>query len=89
MLGLFVKDHFSACKTAKMSQPQKKQFQFKYMFPLLYAPILPLIRISLRKRPVLRDRMFGLGVLTAFLHGGYILLFDLDMTGGERKLVRD
>ncbi|XP_077211374.1 SH3/FCH domain protein [Tasmannia lanceolata] len=51
---------------------------FKFLVPLIYAPILPLIRIGLRKNPVLRDRLF-FGVLACgFLHGSYLVtdLYD-------------
>jgi hypothetical protein len=38
-------------------------FTAQLMMPLIYAPLLPLIRISLRDRPVFRDRVFGTAVL--------------------------
>ncbi|MQL88866.1 hypothetical protein Taro_021438 [Colocasia esculenta] len=45
---------------------------FKFLVPLIYAPILPLIRIGLRRNPVVRDRLFY-GVLAgAFAHGAYL-----------------
>ncbi|XP_055822886.1 uncharacterized protein LOC129891526 [Solanum dulcamara] len=51
---------------------------FEYLVPLIYAPALPLIRIALRHKPVLRDRLFY-GVLAgAFAHGTYLVtdLYD-------------
>ncbi|KAG0454793.1 hypothetical protein HPP92_024085 [Vanilla planifolia] len=46
---------------------------FALLVPLIYAPILPLIRIGLRHKPVLRDRLF-FGVLAgAFAHGTYLV----------------
>ncbi|OEL26535.1 hypothetical protein BAE44_0012442 [Dichanthelium oligosanthes] len=43
------------------------------LLPLVYAPVLPLIRIGLRHKPVLRDRLFY-GVLAgAFAHGAYLM----------------
>ncbi|KAF5725811.1 hypothetical protein HS088_TW23G00540 [Tripterygium wilfordii] len=52
---------------------QKKGPPFKFLVPLVYAPILPLIRLSLRRNPVLRDRLF-IGVLVgAFAHGAYLV----------------
>ncbi|KAK3025743.1 hypothetical protein RJ639_035117, partial [Escallonia herrerae] len=46
--------------------------QLKFLVPLIYAPVLPLIRLSLRHKPVLRDRLF-IGVLVgAFAHGAYL-----------------
>eukprot|EP00850_Spirogloea_muscicola_P019380 SM000189S04097 [mRNA] locus=s189:95690:96648:+ [translate_table: standard] len=52
--------------------------KLEYLVPLVYAPILPLIRISLRSRPVLRDRVFLGAVGAALLHGGYLVtgLYD-------------
>ncbi|XP_021895257.1 uncharacterized protein LOC110812729 [Carica papaya] len=51
---------------------------FKFMVPLIYAPILPLIRLSLRKNPVLRDRLFTLVLAGGFAHGFYLVtdLYD-------------
>jgi hypothetical protein len=31
----------------------------KYMAPLIFAPIIPLLRLSLRNKPKLRDAAFG------------------------------
>ncbi|KAK4765723.1 hypothetical protein SAY86_026813 [Trapa natans] len=45
---------------------------FKFLVPLVYAPILPLIRISLRKNPAVRDRLFTLVLAGAFAHGFYL-----------------
>ncbi|XP_072965708.1 uncharacterized protein [Typha angustifolia] len=53
---------------------------FKFLVPLVYAPILPLIRIALRRNPVMRDRLF-FGVLAgAFAHGTYLIsdLYDIE-----------
>ena len=44
--------------------------------PLAYAPLLPLIRIGLRKNPPLRDAVFGSCVLLALAHAGYIMAQD-------------
>jgi hypothetical protein len=46
------------------------------MAPLLYAPLLPLIRLGLRKNPPLRDAVFAGAVLTALCHAGYIMSTD-------------
>ncbi|XP_039142859.1 uncharacterized protein LOC120280177 [Dioscorea cayenensis subsp. rotundata] len=53
---------------------------YKFLVPLVYAPVLPLIRIALRHNPVWRDRLF-FGVLTgAFAHGAYLVseLYDVE-----------
>ncbi|XP_006654098.2 uncharacterized protein LOC102708154 isoform X2 [Oryza brachyantha] len=50
------------------------------LLPLIYAPVLPLIRIGLRHNPVWRDRLFY-GVLAgAFAHGTYLIseLYDVE-----------
>lgn len=52
---------------------QKKGPPLKFLVPLVYAPILPLIRISLRKNPVLRDRLFTVVLAGAFAHGFYLV----------------
>ncbi|MBA0877983.1 hypothetical protein Goshw_015435 [Gossypium schwendimanii] len=48
---------------------QNKGPPFKFLVPLVYAPVLPLIRLSLRKNPVLRDRLFTIVLAGAFIHG--------------------
>ncbi|GLJ36157.1 hypothetical protein SUGI_0725440 [Cryptomeria japonica] len=57
-------------------QPRKPPI--KFLVPLMYAPILPLIKITLKKRPVLRDRLFTAVLGGAFLHGFYLVtnLYD-------------
>lgn len=34
----------------------RREIQYKYLTPLIYAPMLPVIRIALRKQPALRSR---------------------------------
>ncbi|KAL4298287.1 hypothetical protein GQ457_12G023590 [Hibiscus cannabinus] len=59
---------------------QNKGPPFKFLVPLVYAPVLPLIRLSLRKNPVLRDRLFTLVLAGAFVHGSYLVsdLYDAE-----------
>ncbi|XP_048321497.1 uncharacterized protein LOC107432361 [Ziziphus jujuba] len=59
---------------------QNKGPPFKFLVPLIYAPVLPLIRITLRKNPVLRDRVFGVVLAGAFAHGFYLVsdLYDAE-----------
>lgn len=52
---------------------KKKGAPIKFLVPLIYAPALPLIRLSLRHKPVLRDRLFGLVLAGAFAHGFYLV----------------
>ncbi|KAL3830003.1 hypothetical protein ACJIZ3_018805 [Penstemon smallii] len=52
---------------------QNKSPPFKFLSILVYAPILPLIRISLRHKPVLRDRLFTAAMAGAFAHGLYLV----------------
>ncbi|GAQ81726.1 hypothetical protein KFL_000890150 [Klebsormidium nitens] len=54
-------------------QRQPRQVPYKYLVPLVYAPILPLIRIGLAKQPKLRTRVFGLAVGAALLHGAWLI----------------
>ena len=44
--------------------------------PLLYAPLLPLIRLTLRHNPPVRDAAFAAAVGVALLHAGYIMSSD-------------
>ncbi|XP_039799346.1 uncharacterized protein LOC120664277 isoform X1 [Panicum virgatum] len=60
---------------AAVRRPPQHERKPPYMLllPLVYAPVLPLIRIGLRSNPVLRDRLFY-GVLAgAFAHGAYLM----------------
>ncbi|KAK9268958.1 hypothetical protein L1049_000724 [Liquidambar formosana] len=50
-----------------------KAAPYKFLLPLVYAPVLPLIRIALRKKPVLRDRLFTGVLVGAFAHGFYLV----------------
>ncbi|CAN6804588.1 unnamed protein product [Brassica oleracea] len=52
---------------------KKKGAPIKFLVPLIYAPALPLIRLTLRHQPVLRDRLFGLVLAGAFAHGFYLV----------------
>ena len=54
----------------------RQESQRRMMVPLLYAPLLPLIRLGLRQNPPLRDAVFGAAVGTALLHAGYIMFGD-------------
>ncbi|KAL2929424.1 putative C4-dicarboxylate sensor kinase [Bienertia sinuspersici] len=61
-------------------QHKKKGPNFLLMLPLIYAPVLPLIRITLRHKPVLRDRLFTVVLAGAFGHGAYLVsdLYDVE-----------
>ncbi|ESW26947.1 hypothetical protein PHAVU_003G161000 [Phaseolus vulgaris] len=50
----------------------------KFLIPLIYAPALPLIRLALRHKPVLRDRLFTAVLAGGFAHGFYLItdLYD-------------
>ncbi|KAG5380324.1 hypothetical protein IGI04_028166 [Brassica rapa subsp. trilocularis] len=56
-----------------MMERKKKGAPIKFLVPLIYAPALPLIRLTLRHQPVLRDRLFGLVLAGAFVHGFYLV----------------
>ncbi|GAY50549.1 hypothetical protein CUMW_127530 [Citrus unshiu] len=55
---------------------------YKFLVPLIYAPVLPLIRIGLRKNPVVRDRLFTAVLAGAFAHGFYLVFWQ---TVGEHS----
>ncbi|XP_058182746.1 uncharacterized protein LOC131300777 [Rhododendron vialii] len=59
---------------------QNRGIQFKFLVPLIYAPVLPLIRIQLRRNPVLRDRLFTAVLAGALAHGIYLVtdLYDIE-----------
>ncbi|RZB70684.1 hypothetical protein D0Y65_035590, partial [Glycine soja] len=43
----------------------------KFLLP--HAPVLPLIRLSLRHKPILRDCLFTTVLVGAFAHGFYLM----------------
>ncbi|CAI0389562.1 unnamed protein product [Linum tenue] len=63
----------AADPTNQAAVARKPKTPFKFLIPLIYAPVLPLIRLSLRRNPVLRDRLFTAVLAGAFIHGGYLV----------------
>ncbi|CAO2822738.1 uncharacterized protein LOC130823605 isoform X2 [Amaranthus tricolor] len=61
-------------------QQKKRGPNLLLLLPLIYAPVLPLIRITLRHKPVLRDRLFTAVLAGAFVHGTYLVtdLYDVE-----------
>jgi hypothetical protein len=55
---------------------QRRRRQYTMLAPLAYAPLLPLVRLGLRKNPPLRDAVFGSCVLLALAHAGLIMSQD-------------
>ncbi|KAJ6769634.1 hypothetical protein OIU79_020481 [Salix purpurea] len=60
-------------EAAAANRKKKSGPQFKFLVPLVYAPVLPLIRLTLRKNPVVRDRLFTAVLVGAFAHGFYLV----------------
>ncbi|XP_044463041.1 uncharacterized protein LOC123194001 isoform X2 [Mangifera indica] len=67
-------------KQEAVVRKQNNKAPFKFLVPLIYAPVLPLIRIALRRNPVLRDRLFTGVLVGAFAHGFYLVtdLYDIE-----------
>ncbi|XP_031489216.1 uncharacterized protein LOC116256844 [Nymphaea colorata] len=63
-----------------VAKKQNRGPPLKFLAPLIYAPILPLIRIGLRRNPVVRDRLFTAVLAGGFLHGFYLVtdLYDVE-----------
>ncbi|KAL3163305.1 hypothetical protein ABBQ32_009696 [Trebouxia sp. C0010 RCD-2024] len=64
---------------------KKREPNYGLLVPLIYAPILPLLRIGLNGRvaPRTRDGIFAGAVLTALLHAGYVMSGDSSMGAGN------
>lgn len=60
----------------------KQQPQWRFAAPVIYVPSLMFIRLILRKQPVLRDRIFPVGIGLALAHGSYLILSGLS---GQEK----
>ncbi|KAL6126694.1 hypothetical protein ACLB2K_005141 [Fragaria x ananassa] len=65
---------------------RNKSDQIKFLIPLIYAPVLPLIRLTLRKQPVLRDRLFISVLAGAFAHGTYLVYPFVEISNSLRLL---
>uniref|UniRef100_A0A0E0KZ45 Uncharacterized protein n=1 Tax=Oryza punctata TaxID=4537 RepID=A0A0E0KZ45_ORYPU len=64
---------FDDAAARRPTPQQQRKPPLLMLLPLIYAPVLPLIRIGLRHNPVWRDRLFY-GVLAgAFAHGTYLI----------------
>lgn len=57
----------------ELNKTRREQSMYKFLFPLLYAPALPLIRIALRNHPQMRNRAFGAGIAVGLAHAGYVM----------------
>jgi len=63
-------------------QQQQQQFQgerragpdFALYAPLVYGPLLPLIRIAFKNNTLWRNRLFFSGLTMATVHGFYVIL---------------
>lgn len=56
---------------------RRKERQYSNLAPLLYAPLLPLLRLSLKNQPArVRDGAFACAVLTALAHAGSVMFGD-------------
>ncbi|KAM3572661.1 hypothetical protein VYU27_005347 [Nannochloropsis oceanica] len=75
---MYIRALSPASNKEKDPYAKKKEVNYQILMPLIYAPILPLIRIGLRGRIPQRqiDIIFGGAVLTALGHAGYIMASD-------------
>eukprot|EP00884_Botryococcus_braunii_P015543 jgi/Botrbrau1/2672/Bobra.0203s0018.1 len=74
----------SAPKEATVPPREPRKPNYHKFMPLLYAPLLPLVRIGLngRVKPATRDKIFMGTVLFALAHAGYMMSGDSSMTAG-------
>ncbi len=52
--------------------PKARGPNWAVMTPLIWAPMLPLIRISLKDNPVLMRRAFAAGIVAANVHALFV-----------------
>lgn len=64
---------------------KKREPNYNMLIPLVYAPLLPLLRIGLNGRvaPKTRDGIFIGAVFTALVHAGYVMSGDSSMGAGN------
>ena len=58
---------------AEMNRARAESMKWKLIVPLLYAPMLPLIRIGLRHKPDLRVKAYGAAIAAGLAHAGYVM----------------
>ena len=75
MAGAGARDRWEE-DAGRVAPPEKKTMSMHMYAPIVYAPLLPLIRIGLRQRPVVRDRAYMLTVAAALCHAGYVMSMD-------------
>ena len=74
-----------ADKNTHMVAREGRGPKWKYLAPLLYIPLIPTSYILLRKKPDVHNRVVGLTILAALIHGSYLLLFDLDLMNADPR----
>ena len=60
----------------RMNEERKSQMMQKFIVPLIYAPLLPLIRIGFKHNPPVRDGLFAFGIFSGLMHAGYVMSRD-------------
>ena len=70
-----------ASDTNRAGRP-RRQPNWNVMAPLIYAPLIPLLRIGLNGRvaPRTRDAVFASSVLLALAHAGWVMSGDSTMS---------
>ncbi|CAL6430834.1 unnamed protein product [Bathycoccus prasinos] len=58
------------------NETRKNRMQQKFIVPLVYAPLLPLIRIGFKTNPLLRDRLFAVALGCGLAHAGWVMSRD-------------
>lgn len=69
----------------------RREPNWNMFVPLVYAPLLPLLRLSLNKRVAAktRDAVFFSVVLGALAHAGYVMSQDSTMGAGGGSTKKD
>jgi hypothetical protein len=67
-------DSRCACSCARSAAFNAKRAagQYRLLRPLMFAPLLPLIRISLRHHPRARHAAFSAAIASMFAHAAYL-----------------
>jgi hypothetical protein len=66
----------NANKWAELNKSRKETAWRKFLFPLFYAPVLPLVSIALRNHPHLRNRAYAGGIVVGLAHAGWVMSGD-------------
>jgi hypothetical protein len=66
----------STDEIARLNEERRSSMLRKFSVPIMYAPLLPIVRVAFRHNPPVRDRLFAGCILAALTHAGVVMFSD-------------